>query len=145
MSNCIKIKRLLSRFLDKETSPAEAKQVEEHLAVCPACQQEFLELSGIKRLVGSRAIRVLPQDYLILRLRQELAQEQGAEAGFSFDLIGNLCRRFIPVPVCAVVLSILLLIVSAGRQSTLSLGDQILNGNTVTTEMALNLMIGAKI
>ncbi len=144
MNDCQKIKRLLSRFLDKEASVFEAEQIQAHLSVCPACRQELLELSGAKQIVTGSLRKTLPQDYLVGRLRPQIAQKQRSETGFSFDLLGSLSRRLIPVPAFAVALSVLFLVLASGRSTAAySLEDNILNGNAVTSEMALYLVVGA--
>jgi anti-sigma factor RsiW len=133
---------MLSRFLDKEASASESGLVQSHLSVCPACQKELSELSGAKQMIAVGPRKSLPQDYLISRLRRQIGEKQKLEAGFSFDLAGSLSRRFIPVPAFAVVLSILLLVFVVNKGAAYSLEDQILNGNAVTSEMALDLMAG---
>ncbi|MFA5144468.1 MAG: zf-HC2 domain-containing protein [Candidatus Omnitrophota bacterium] len=146
MKSCAKIKRLLSGYLDNEIdSAADAALVKEHLDSCSFCKKELSELSRVKKLILEKERKFLPQDYLVYRLKEEIADERLAEEKLSwFTGIGNLSRRLIPVPVAAVALSIILLILSSSQTvDKYSLEEHILSGTQTTTEIALGLILGA--
>jgi len=146
MKECIKVKRLLSRYLDKETGDADSALVEAHIDICPLCKKELSELSRIKELILGKERRTLPEDYLVCRLREKIASEQYTEKRLSLVGIGSLSRRLIPVPVATIILLItFLFLISTGQQvSESSLEDNILSGAPVTTEAALGLILGVQ-
>jgi len=148
MKECIKIKTLLSRYLDKETAEAETILVESHLNSCPLCKKELLELSRIKELVSGKERINLPENYLINRLREKIARkrQEPAEKRPSLIDLGNLSRRLIPIPVATFVLSILFLFsISTGQKaSETTLEDNLLSGNPVSTEAALEVILGVE-
>ncbi|MEK7316847.1 MAG: zf-HC2 domain-containing protein [Candidatus Eisenbacteria bacterium] len=53
--NCRRSSRLLSEALDRELTPGERREVEEHLAICPACtrcRRQFSALRhGVRRVL----------------------------------------------------------------------------------------------
>jgi len=146
MKNCRKIKRLLSRYLDKETDNAETALVDAHLDKCSFCKKELLELSRVKQLILGKERKVLPQDFLVYRLREEIASRQYAEERPSWvSGMGNLSRRLIPVPATVIVLSLMFLILSSRQElSGYSLEEHILSGTQTTTETAAGLILGAQ-
>lgn len=146
MKECIKVKRLLSRYLDKETGEAETTLVATHLNSCPLCKKELLELSRVKELVSGKERMTLPESYLVCRLREEIAREQRTRKRLFLGNIGNLSRRLIPIPVATIVLSIVFLfLISTGQKvSESSLEDNLLSGTPVTTEAALGVILGVQ-
>jgi predicted anti-sigma-YlaC factor YlaD len=146
MKECIKVKGLLSRYLDKETSSADTALVKEHLDICPLCKKELLELSRVKEIILGKEKKALPRDYLVCRLREEIAEKQGSESRPKLADIGTLSRRFIPVPAATLVLSAALLFTTSTGQkvSEASLEDNMLKGVPVTTEVALGLILGVE-
>ena len=146
MKECIKVKRLLSRYLDKETGEAETTLVATHINTCSLCKKELLELSRVKELVSGKERITLPESYLVCRLGEEIAREQRTRKRFSLGNIGNLSRRLIPIPVATIVLSIIFLfLISAGQQANeSSLEDNLLSGTPVTTEAALGVILGVQ-
>lgn len=148
MKECAKVKKILSRYLDQEAGPADAVLVRTHLEDCPLCEKEFLELSRAKELITGKKLKILPQDYLVCRLRERIAsQQQDAQEWFSWLAgMGNLSRRLIPVPVTAVLLSLALLILTS-QQPTISysLEEDMLSGTQTTTATAAGLILGMQI
>ncbi len=145
MKECRKVKRLLSRYLDKETGNADSALIRAHLDNCSFCRKELLGLSRVKELISGKERKVLPQDYLVYRLREEIAGQQHAEEKLSWIAgMGNFSRRLIPVPVAVIVLSIVFLIsISKQQVSEYSLEEHILSGTQTTTETALGLILGS--
>jgi TonB family protein len=45
--NCRKVKKLLSPYLDNQLSKKEQQLIQEHLNICPKCQQELKELKNL--------------------------------------------------------------------------------------------------
>lgn len=146
MKECVKIKRLLSRYLDKETGSVDTALIEAHLDSCSLCKQELSGFARVKGIILERQRKALPQDFLVCRLRGKIVSERLASGeGFSWlEAMGNLSRRLMPVPVSAIALLIALLILTSGQQvSSYSLEERILEKTSVTTETALGLILGA--
>ena len=145
MKECAKVKKTLSRYLDKEISAADTALVETHLDSCYFCKKELSGLTRVKKLILEKERKTLPQDYLICRLREKIASEQRiTRQGFSWLAgMGNLSRRLIPVPVTAILLLLVFLILTSRQQTSYSsLEGYILSGNQTTTETALGLILG---
>ena len=145
MKNCLKVKRILSRYLDKETGGTDTALVEAHVKSCVLCRQELSELSRLKGIILGKERKTLPQDYLVSRLRQEIAGESCSQEGSQVFDLARLCRKLIPIPVAAMVFSIVFLVLcSRPQQTEYSLEDTILNGTPVTTQNALALLLGVQ-
>ncbi|MFA5144322.1 MAG: zf-HC2 domain-containing protein [Candidatus Omnitrophota bacterium] len=145
MKECAKVKRMLSRYLDKELKDSESAMIDAHLTGCSVCKKELSELSLVKKLVSGIERKTLPQDYLVSRLREQIADEKKHAKGFPLVGIGSLARRLIPVPAFAIIAVTLFLVINSMRGvSENSLEDNMLNGNTVTAEMALGVILGAQ-
>jgi predicted anti-sigma-YlaC factor YlaD len=146
MKECAKVQRLLSRYLDKETGNTDTALVKAHLDTCSLCNKELLELSRLKKLISEKERKILPQDYLVCRLREEIAGEQHAEKRLSWLVdMGSLSRRLIPIPIAAIVLSIMLMIICPKQSvSKYSLEDNILSGTQTTTETAVRVILGTQ-
>ena len=146
MKICIKLKKLLSRYLYKETGETETTLVTTHLNTCPLCKKELLEFSRVKEIVSGKERMTLPENYLVGRLREEIVREQRAGKRLSLGNIGNLSRRLIPIPAATIVLSIVFLfLISTGQQANeSSLEDNLLSGTPVTTETALEVILGVQ-
>ncbi|MDD5561713.1 MAG: zf-HC2 domain-containing protein [Candidatus Omnitrophica bacterium] len=144
MIKCAKVKRLLSRYLDKEADKADTELVESHLDNCLLCKQELSALSQVKGIIIRKQRKSLPQDYLVCRLREEIAGEKHTQGSFSWLTgMGNLAHRLIPVPVAAIALSIAFLLITSNQPvSKYSLEEHLLSGTQTTTETALALILG---
>lgn len=144
MKECRKIKRLLSCYLDKETGNADNNLIKAHLDSCLLCKKELLELARVKEFILGKKRKTLPQDYLVYRLREEIAGLQQVKERFSWITgVSNLSRRLIPVPL--IVLSIAFLILSYRQQvNKYPLEEHILSGTQTTTETALGLILGVQ-
>jgi predicted anti-sigma-YlaC factor YlaD len=143
MSECGKVQRLLSWYLDREMFGREAFRIRAHLDGCAVCMKEFSELSRIKKLLTEKERKTLPQDLLIFSLREAIEGERSAEGKLSWlSGAGELSHKLIPVPVFVIILLIMLHILNPGqRTSRYSLEESILDGNKATTEMALALIL----
>ncbi len=53
--NCAEVEKLLSAYIDQELTPAEARAVASHLALCASCQKDRAELERVKGIMGSVA------------------------------------------------------------------------------------------
>lgn len=146
MKECSKVKRLLSRYLDKEMAGSGTELVEAHLERCSFCRQELSELSRMKGIILGRERKTLPPDYLVCRLRREIAGQRYSQESLLVSGMARLCRRLIPIPMAAIVLSIVLLVLCSRPQqeSGYSLEDNILSGTPVTTQTALALLLGVQ-
>ncbi len=147
MNKCAKVKRLFSRYLDKEASSADTALVEAHLDSCCLCKQELSGLARVKVIILERQRKILPQDFLICRLREKIASERVvSDKGLSWqEAMGNLSRRLIPVPVCAIALLFAFLILTSGKQvNSYSLEERILEKTSITSEIALGLILGTQ-
>jgi predicted anti-sigma-YlaC factor YlaD len=146
MRECKQVKKLLSRYLDKETNGGESAFVKEHLTRCRVCNEEYLGLLQVKQLMLEKERKSLPADYLVSHLREDIAGQRYAKEKPSWIFgMGNLSRRLIPVPAAVIVLSLVFLIFNSGQQvSEYSLEEHILTGSQTTTETAVRLILGAQ-
>ncbi len=146
MKECIRVRKLLSRYIDKEAGRSDIALIEEHLDICSFCKKELRELSWVKELVLEKERKVLPQDYLVCRLRQEIAGERRMmKQGSWLTGLEYFSRKVIPIPVTLIVLSTVFLMLSSRRQlSESSLEEHLLSGAQTTTETALGLMLAAR-
>lgn len=144
MNDCRKTKKLLSRYLDLEINLKEVTFVKEHLKQCPLCNREYEELLQLKRLLLEKERKTFPLDYLVLRLREEIAGQESLKERISWiESLGNLSRRLIPVPVTAIVLTLVFMIFSLKQPiSEYSIEEHILSGAQTTTEIAARLILG---
>jgi len=146
MKECGRVKKLLSCYLDKEISDIDAVFVKKHLGICHICNEDYLELFKVKQLMLDKERKTLPEDYLVFRLKEKIVSQQHAEESLSWLAgLGNLSRRLIPVPVAAILLSIMFLVAASKQQMiTYSLDEHILSGSQTTRETALGLILGAQ-
>ena len=146
MKECGRVKKLLSCYLDKEISDIDAVFVKKHLGICHICNEDYLELFKVKQLMLDKERKTLPEDYLVFRLKEKIVSQQHAEESLSWLAgLGNLSRRLIPVPVAAILLSIMFLVATSKQQMiTYSLDEHILSGSQTTRETALGLILGAQ-
>lgn len=144
MNKCVRVKKLLSRYLDKETSIIDNKLIETHLDDCPLCKNEFLELSKVKLALGEKERKILPEDYLIFRLREKIDRERKAKEKFSWlGDISNFSRKLMPVPVTVIAVMAVFLIFTPGYYTDKgSLEERMLSGDNITTQTALELILG---
>jgi len=146
MKECAKINKILSRYIDGEANNSDAALVRAHLDNCFSCRRELSGLSRVKETLLNKERKSLPVDYLMYFLRQKIANEQRLKEQrlSSWAVMGNLSRRFIPVPVTVIVLSLAFLFLTSKHQAVrYSLEDHLLSGAQTTTVMALGLMLGA--
>jgi predicted anti-sigma-YlaC factor YlaD len=144
MNKCIKVKRLLSRYLDKEASVEDAKFIENHLSECFLCKNEFLELSSAKSLLHGKERKSLPENYLVYRLREAIADKEYLVGKLAWlSAIGNFSFRLIPVPVAVIALAFAFLMFTPSHYaSKVSLEEHMLSSNSITTQTALELVFG---
>jgi anti-sigma factor RsiW len=143
MKECARVKKILSRYADGETSDTDSSLVKAHLDICALCHKEFAGLSQIKKLLTGRERKSLPPDYLVSRLRDRIAGERVWAERSILAGMGSLSRRLIPVPVAVIALSALFLMSSLRSDSAAySLEDHILSGKAATMDTALGLVLG---
>lgn len=144
MNECAKVKRLLSRYLDAQANVPESELVKRHLAACSFCRQELTVLAQIKEGLIHKARKTLPPDYLVCRLREKISRQEYAPGRLSWLAgMGLLSRRLIPLPVAAVVLSLVLLVVNFQPQAgSYSMEERLLEGKTTTLGAVVGLILG---
>ena len=64
----------LEARLDGELPPEEAREIDRHLAACPACARQFATLGETRRLVSENAMRYTAPDVLKARIRGAVAR-----------------------------------------------------------------------
>lgn len=146
MRECKRVRRLLSSYIDQETSRPDTVLVEAHLGNCPVCQRDLGGFIRLKKLLFERERKSFPPDYLILNLRREVAGNGCLDGQWLLGLtsMANLSRRLIPIPAVVIALSFVFLISNFGEQADkYSLEDKILKGMPMTTESALELILGS--
>jgi len=145
MKECPKIKRLLSRYIDKEISKGDNLFVETHLGKCFFCKKELEELNRVRSTISIRKRKELDLDRFITGLLWEIDEEESINAQPLSRLagMGELSRKFIPVPTILIILLFTLLILnSRDRMNMSSLEDNMLKGAPMTKEAALELVLG---
>jgi len=145
MKECKDVKRMLSRYLDKETLDSDTAMIEAHLDNCLICKEELLALMNDRNLMAGIKRKPLPRDYLVLRLRERIADERRILERFSLAGMGEFARKLIPVPVVALIASIAFLVLTSMEPvNKYSLDDHIFNGSAATAETALELILGSQ-
>jgi mycothiol system anti-sigma-R factor len=75
MSRCEEIAVRLYQYIDRELTPAEYREVQEHLDACPPCKHVFQLERNVLSVVGERCRRVCAPPNLIERIRRLSAEE----------------------------------------------------------------------
>ena len=78
---CNEIRELLSLYIDQMLDDDEQKEVEKHLSVCEACNQEYLDLNEIHLLLSGMDPVPVPEAFE-LRLKQALQEEKKRTSGY---------------------------------------------------------------
>lgn len=77
--NCKDVNEYLSAYLDGEVTPAERKQIQTHLAICPQCREELEELIVIREdlsgVLKAMADRVASSGQAWVTLREQLQEK----------------------------------------------------------------------
>jgi len=71
---CDSCQAALEARLDGELSVDEAREIDRHLAICPACARQFAILDETRRLVSENAMRYNAPDVLKARIRGAVAR-----------------------------------------------------------------------
>lgn len=144
MKECKKVKKLLSLYVDDELNNAQSEFVKGHLAHCVLCSREYSEFAAVKQAVSEKQRKSLPEDYMIWRLREKIAQQHYVNEKPSWLAgMGNLSRKFIPIPATVIVFALVLMVLSYAWQATdYSLDEQLLSGSLTTTETATRVILG---
>lgn len=138
MGKCRRVKRLLSAYLDQETSKSDTDFIKTHLDGCLSCRRELDQFYQIKQLVLNKERRSISADRLILDLEEETV-------GLSLPQevpVGSLASRFMPVPAVLAILLFVFVFVLRQDPVEYSLEDRILSGEPVTTETAAKVVLG---
>ncbi|RIK40269.1 MAG: mycothiol system anti-sigma-R factor [Chloroflexi bacterium] len=70
MANCDETIAKLYEYLDRELSPAERREVEGHLALCPPCREHFRFEYNVLSLIGKRCRETAAPPELVARVRK---------------------------------------------------------------------------
>ena len=97
--NCVKVKRLISQYIDNELANQNLKtSVDEHIAHCASCQKEFKLLKLQKNLIAGKE-RLTVGDEFLARLEQKLPLDEAIAIRIKWlPEAGELARKLIPVP-----------------------------------------------
>ncbi len=146
MKECEKVRNILCRYLDNETNARDTAFIQEHLKNCPLCEKELTELSQVKVLLANKERKVLPENYLLNRVRGEIAGQHYRREKLPWVVgLGIISRRLIPVPVTAIIVAMVFLLLGSGKPaSSYSLEEHLLSGDQTTTETALGLILGVQ-
>jgi anti-sigma factor (TIGR02949 family) len=71
---CDDYRETLDARLDGELTPDEARDVDQHLATCPACAAEYASVTATHRLLADNLMRYRAPDVLKARIRGALAE-----------------------------------------------------------------------
>lgn len=151
--DCRKISALLkSDYLDNELDPVARKQVEQHLANCPACRSRWENIQEISRALR-RAPRQNPPESLWPRIQAEIAGHNAPPLGRPAGGLGIKIPRLIFAPKRALALAAAAMLVLAAigfylesrRPPPLALAPTLTNllGNDIVREP--NLDFGSSI
>jgi anti-sigma factor (TIGR02949 family) len=77
---CAQYRESLDARFDGELTPAEAQEIDAHLATCPECAREYETLTTTHRLLSENLMRHAAPDVLKARIRGALI-DAGADAG----------------------------------------------------------------
>ena len=77
---CDQARDSLVARVDGELTPDEAREVDQHLATCPACAAEFATVSATHRLLAEKLMRYRAPDVLKARIRGALTENADAGA-----------------------------------------------------------------
>jgi hypothetical protein len=143
MNKCCKVKKLLSRYIDKEADMADTDFVKSHLENCLSCRNVFVEMAKVKNLIVDMPRRVLPQEYLVERINSKIFNDKFAQDSISWlERIGDLAKKLIPVPVSVMLLALFFLILNPVEQLIkVNVEDNIISGSQVTTDTVLSLIL----
>lgn len=75
MSNCHRIKSLLSAYIDREMTGEEAYQIREHISQCASCELEFEELRRVKHLLSTLPA-VEPSEHLLDQVKANVFTDE---------------------------------------------------------------------
>jgi hypothetical protein len=76
--SCSPIRERLAEFVYGDLTPAEAREVEEHIRSCPACRREHAAVVGVRSLLDRTGIPAVPTD--LPGIYRRAAELQGRRA-----------------------------------------------------------------
>jgi len=76
MSACGEYEPLLHGLLDGELDAANAKRIEEHMAACPACAEEYRKLQALRASIRGAVVRTPAPERLKQRVRASLTRSR---------------------------------------------------------------------
>ena len=144
MNACVRVRKLLSRYIDREAGDTDAAFVEAHVAGCFSCKKELRELSCVRELLLKKERKALPEGELARRLLMQILCQKSGRDDFSLVGMGYFARRLIFLPAVAIALSVVFLILGPQQTGRYSLEEHIFSGTRTKTAMALGLILGAK-
>jgi len=145
MNACARVRKLLSRYIDKEAREREVAFIEMHVAGCFSCQKELREISCVKEVLLKKERRALSEGELARRLLRQILYQKSGREDFSMVGMGYLARRLIFLPAIAIALSAAFLILIPQQTSRYSWEEHVLSGAPTTTAMALGLILGTRV
>jgi len=145
MNACARVRKLLSRYIDREAGDADTAFIEAHVAVCFSCKKELRELSCVRELLLRKERRTLPEGELARRLLREVLRQRSGQEGFSPGGMGYFARRLIFLPAIGIALSAAFLILVPRQTNRYSWEEHILSGTPTTTAMTLGLLLGTRV
>ncbi len=132
---CDKIKRFLSRYIDKELVDKKLKAlIEKHLDICPHCQAEFNALVKVKGLIAEKGRITVGGEFLV-GLKNRLEPEAPVIRLRWLPEAGDLARRLIPVPV--VIMILMLSLVFTRLNGAFSPVDEYIFSDLTNEEMGI--------
>lgn len=82
---CNEIRELLSLYIDQMLDADEQKEVEKHLSVCEACNQEYQDLNEVHLLLSGMDPVPVPEAFEF-RLKQALQEEKKRSSGYGASI-----------------------------------------------------------
>lgn len=121
---CNEVRKLLSLYIDQALSQEEINLVEEHMALCPVCKKEYIEMMEIGELLRAIPDVAIPQQFE-LRLKRALAEE-----GKAIRKKGQFSRKTEHRKWNWRILSSMIAVFTVGLISFAALGQFPMGGNT---------------
>jgi len=110
--DCIKVKRLLSSYIDNELVDEDLLvKIERHLNTCGGCKEELDTLTSVKNLMVKKERIEVKEDFLD-SIKNNIKENQAQIIRIRWiPEAGSLARRLIPVP--AVIAAVIFFLVFA--------------------------------
>lgn len=106
---CVRVKELVSDYVDGLVSPRVREEISEHLAACPACAREVETTTRMLSAVSELGRRRVPAD-LWPAVQARIEERQTVRQGAFTRLLAPVLRPLVALPVAAAAAAGVLLV-----------------------------------